>query len=340
MNHHSTFVRAAATVVSGLLLAAFAGCAPKEKTAPAPGLTQVAIQTDWYAQAEHGGFYQALAKGFYKDQGLDVDVLQGGPSTRLAETVATGRVAFAIGRSDDVMNSVSQGLPLVIVGALMQHDPQGLLLHEENPVNDFKALDGKTVMASPGAVFVQYLQSHYKIKLNIMPLNYGLAQFMADKNFIQQCFVTNEPFYVRQGGGRPKTLLLADSGLEPYRVILTSQKFARENPEVVRAFLAATFKGWADFMSGDPAPGNELILKRNENMSKELLTYAIGEMDRLKLVSGDPGKGERIGLLTRKRLREQMALMVDLKILAEPLPLEKIARFDLLPGDLQPLVGE
>ncbi len=93
-------------------------------------------------------------------------------------------------------------------------------------------------------------------------------------------------------------------------------------------------------MSGDPAPGNELILKRNENMSKELLTYAIGEMNRLKLVSGDPGKGERIGLLTRKRLREQMALMVDLKILAEPLPLEKIARFDLLPADLQPLVGE
>ena len=323
-----------------LFLTVLSGCGPKEKTAEASGLIKVSVQTDWYAQAEHGGFYQAVAKGFYKEKGLDVDILQGGPSTRLAETVVTGRVTFGIGRSDDTMMSISQGLPMVIVGALMQQDPQALLLHEENPINDLKDLNGTTIMTSPGSVIVQHLRARYGIDFNVLPLNYGLAQFMADKNFIQQCFVTNEPFYVRQAGAKPKTLLLSKSGYEPYRVIITSQKFARENPELVKKFVEATIQGWADYLGADPKPGNDLILTRNANMSPELLEFAVKTLNETKLVAGDPQKGERIGLITRKRLRDQLETLRTLKILPNPPSLEQVARFDLLPADLLPLVGE
>ncbi len=325
-----------------LALALLAGCgkpaAPKPAangSAPAKPLTKIRFQTDWYPQAEHGGHYQALAKGFYAEAGLDVEILSGGPGPGPPQKLISGMADIAMGRSDDIMVQVGNGLPFVIVGALMQHDPQAILLHDSNPVKSFADLNGKSIMAVPGSNWINFLKVRYKIEFNIVPLNYGLAQFMADKNFIQQCFITNEPYYAAKNGAKPRTLLLDDSGFKPYRIFYTTQRFARENPEAVRAFLAASIRGWDDFLGGDPAPGKRLIASRNEQMTIEFMAFTIDALKANRLVSGDPAKGEQTGLLTRKRLQEQMDTLVELKVMPAPVPMEKVVRFDLLPAALQ-----
>ncbi len=326
-----------------LLLGMLVGCGKSTESKPAaaagasPGkaLKKVRFQTDWYPQAEHGGHYQALAKGFYAEAGLDVEILSGGPGPTVPQKMIGGLADIAMGRSDDIMVQVGNGLPFVIVGALMQHDPQALLLHDENPVKTFADLNGKSIMAVPGTNWINFLKLRYKIEFNIVPLNYGLAQFMADKNFIQQCFITNEPYYAAKNGAKPRTLLLDDSGFKPYRIFFTTLKFARENPEAVRAFVAASIRGWDDFLAGDPTPGKKIIAERNEQMSLEFMAFTIEALKKNQLIGGDPAKGEAIGLLTRKRLQEQMDTLVELKVLAAPIPMEKLVRFDFLPPALQ-----
>lgn len=325
----------------GLLAGAtlLAGCGKSSsKESGAPALIE--LQSDWYAQGEHGGYYQAVAKGFYKEAGINVEIRQGGPGNYPAQLVATGQVAFAMGTSDGIVLAVKEGLPLVIVCAYMQHDPQALLLHEENPINSFKELDGKTIMAVVGVPWLGYLQKKFGITLNVIPLNFGLAQFMADKNFIQQCFVSNEPFFVRQAGGKPKALLIADSGYDPYRVIFTSQKFAREHPEAVRAFVAASIKGYQDYLHGDPSPGNQLITARNPNMTGDLVNYSRQSVIERKLVEGFADKPERIGLITKKRMREQVETLVQLQMLKTSVPLESFVNFDFMPAEYRELVNQ
>lgn len=319
-------------VGSGLaatVLLAGTGCGKKSST-NAEGRVRVSLQTDWYAQGEHGGFYQAVATGLYREAGLEVTINQGGPGAFGTQKVATGQTQFSIGRSDEMIMAVQQGLPILIVGALMQHDPQALLLHEENPVNSFADLDGKSVMTTPGALWVRYAEIRYGISLNIIPINYGLAQFMSDKNFIQQCFITNEPYFVRKNGARPKTLLISETGFDPYRVIFTSHRFARENPEVVRAFVHASAQGWRDFLEGDNTAAKTLIQADNDKMDDEFIDYSVDSMNRNRLVAGDPAKGEYIGLLLRERMEEQVRALTEAGLLTVPMPLERFVSFDFM----------
>jgi NitT/TauT family transport system substrate-binding protein len=190
-------------------------------------------------------------------------------------------------------------------------------------------------MAQQSAHWIGFIKARYHIDFRLIPLNFGIAQFMADKDFIQQCFVTNEPYYVQKNGGHPRTLLISDSGFSPYRVIYTTQRFAREHPAEVRAFLAASLKGWDDYMNGDPSPGKALILKSNENMTQEFMDYSTKAMRDDNIVSGKPEAGERLGLMSRKRLQKQADDLANLKLISGPLAVDKFARFDLLPQAAQ-----
>ncbi|HEY4989767.1 MAG TPA: ABC transporter substrate-binding protein, partial [Opitutaceae bacterium] len=167
------------------------------------------------------------------------------------------------------------------------------------------------------------------------PSNFGITQFMADKDFIQQCFVTNEPYYVKKNGGHPKTLLIADSGFRPYRVIYTTQGYLKAHPAEVRAFVAASMRGWDDFMNGNPAPAKALIAKENENMSEEFMDFSIKAMRDEHIVDGKPENGERLGRMTRQRMQEQVEVLTQLKIIPQLIPLEKFVRFDFVPEELQ-----
>lgn len=299
-----------------------------------PALTKIRFQTDWYPQAEHGGFYQALAKGFYREAGLDVDIMSGGPGVTVPQKMVGGVADIAMGSSDGVIAHAGGGLPFVIVGVFMQHDPQAILVHAESPIQSFKELDGKSIMAVPGSNWIDYVKARYRINFNLIPSNFGIAQFMADKNFIQQCFVTNEPYYVRQNGGEARTLLIADAGFDPYRVCYATQKFVREHPEAVRAFVAASVRGWVDFMTNDPTPAKRLIAERNAQMPAEFMDYSIRAMRDNHLIEGHAIRGEHTGQVSVRRLQEQLATLAQLKIIPAPMPLEQVARTDLMPPEL------
>jgi NitT/TauT family transport system substrate-binding protein len=324
-------------LAAAALAVTLAGCSkPAATVSGGAAPTKIRFKTDWYPQAEHGGFYQALAKGYYKDAGIDVDIVPGGPGVIVPQIVLAGQVDIAMGSSDDLVMWASKGLPFVGVGVYMERDPQAILVHDESPVRTFSDLNHRTIMAVQGSNWIDYLKLHYNIDFNLIPSNFGIAEFMADKDFIQQCFVTNEPFFVKKNGGHPRTLLISDSGFRPYRVIYTTQRFLREHPDAVRAFVAASLRGWDDFMKGDPAPAKALIAKANENMSEEFMDFSIKAMRDEHIVEGRPEQGERAGLMTPERLRETEGILFQLKIIPELIPLDRFVRFDLMPPDLQP----
>jgi len=306
--------------------------------APPPaagGLTPVSVQADWYAEAEQGGYYEALAKGYYRDGGLEVNFLNGGPGGFPLQKVAGGTADMALGRSDDVILAVSRAhLPIVIVCAYMEKDPMSVLVHAESPVRDFPDLAGRAVMADPTSAWITYLKAKYRMDFAIIPINYGLGNFLADRNYIVQGFATNEPYYIRQKGEASRTLLIANSGYNPYRVVYANTAFVRAHPAAVRAFVAATLRGWREYLAGDDAPAKKVIFARNEAMTEGFLAFSTGAMKDNGFVTGDPARGERLGLMTRRRMQEQVDLFVHLGVIPAAVPLDQFVSFDYLPPDL------
>ncbi|MCB1122924.1 MAG: ABC transporter substrate-binding protein, partial [Verrucomicrobiae bacterium] len=322
------FVHLLLAATTALFLSGCGGSGGSSETEK--GLIKVKLQTDWYAQPEHGGFYQALVKGYYREAGLDVEIIPGGPNALPVQKAAQGVVQFAMGRSDEVIIAASRKVPLVILGALMQHDPQAILFHKESGIKDFKDLDGKTIMATPGSAFIRIMERTYDIDVNVMPLDYGMNRFLADKNFIQQCFITNEPYYVTKEGANPGTLLLAESGFSPYRVWYTSSGFARAKPEVVKAFTKASIRGWNDYLTGDRTEANAMIAERNPQQTEEFMAYVINSMIENKLVTGDPAKGERTGLITKERIQTQIEQLKDIDMLESDVSVDDVLMPELL----------
>lgn len=318
-----------------LLLATFVmGCGQKDPGATAgakPSLRKVVFQTDWFPQAEHGGFYQALAKGYYAQAGIDVDILSGGPGAGIKLKVVRGDADFGMLKSDDIIVAASRGLPLVMIAATLQHDPQAVMVHADSPVRSLKDLKGRVVIASASMTWIPYIQKKYGITFDLKPNTYGLGDFLANKDAIQQCFVTNEPFFAQQHGRPVRTLPLAGSGYDCYHVIFCRRELARTSPDVVRAFVHASIRGWRDYLQADPAPAHALILRRNPQMSPELLDFSRSEMIIRALVHGDPAKGEDIGQLSLVRLTEEMQMLLDLKILDAPVGITLVATKDFLP---------
>ncbi len=329
-----------ATLCAGLFLAGCGGAkestagGPKAPGSPPAAPLKVSFQLDWYPAPEHGGHYQALVKNYYRDGGLDVTIVAGGPGAFGIQKVATGEMQFAMGRCDDIIVAVQRGLPLLIVGTQMQHDPQAIMVHEDSPVKSFRDLDGKSVMGSPGVNWIAFLQGHYGINFNVVPLDYGLARFVADKNFIQQCFISNEPYHVGLHGVKARALLIADGGYDPYRVIFTNKAFARTNPEAVRAFVAASTRGWVEFLHGDAAEARARIGRENPSQTPALMDYSLAAMKRYKLIEGDPANGERAGQLLPTRMEELVRILVQLKILSAPVPLKDFVSFDFVAPEL------
>jgi NitT/TauT family transport system substrate-binding protein len=308
------------------------GCGKKAETAAGPAaLVKVRFQTDWFPQPEHGGYYQALAKGYYAAEGLDVEILPGGPNAQVMSSVAIGRAELGMTNGDDVIVAVARGVPVKMVGAEMQRDPQGILFHTDHPLRSLKDLEGKTLMAGAGSTWLEVVRKKLGVKFNLLPLVGDLARFMNDKTFVQQCFVTNEPFFARERGASVGALLIASDSYEPYRVMFTSQKFLAEHPDVVAKFVRASIKGWVDYLGGDPAPANRLIAEKRTDLSPEFMAYSIKAMNDYKLVNGDPAKGEAAGQLTAARLQKQIALLQEVGVLDKPVAVGDVATFEFIP---------
>jgi NitT/TauT family transport system substrate-binding protein len=292
-------------------------CACSRPPAPTPGPFKITVQLDWVAEPEHGGFYEAQAKGYFKDAGLDVTLVPGGPNAFVMQKLATG--AADIGQSDstNTILAIGQGLPLVQIGAVFQNDPSVLMLHADNPVRTFEELDGKTIMARPEWAFLPYLRNKLHIRFNIIPQNFSVANFIANKDFIQQGYYTAEPFYIVGGGARyPKFLYPWDIGFDAYTAIMANRPWAERHPEQLRAFMAAYIRGWKEYLHGDPAPAHELMKRSNPTNTDPFLAFCRRMIIDEKLVIGRHATDDsQIGRISRERFDLQIHQLEDLGIL-------------------------
>ena len=261
-------------------------------------LVTVRFVTDWKAQAEHGGFYQAKAKGIYAKYGLDVQIIQGGPTVNVPLLLGSDQAEFAIGSNSFIpLNMVDAGVPAKAVAAIFQKDPQVLITHPRDDVNSIADMKGKPIMisdAASGAYWI-WLKATFGFQdSQIRKYTFNLAPFLADTSAIQQGYITSEPYQIeKESGIKPKLFLLADQDYPSYaNLILASDTMIDTRGPVVEAFVAASIEGWQDYLTGDPAPANALIKADNPEITDDVLLQAIAKMNEYKLATaGDAAMG-------------------------------------------------
>jgi NitT/TauT family transport system substrate-binding protein len=304
--------------------AAFATCAGARAAAPATEpkkpLTKITLQLDWVAEPQHGGIYQAQARGFFAAEGLDVTIVPGGPNAFVTQKVATNQAQLGQGDSTDILQKIAAGLPLLNVAAVFQDDPSGLLVNPASSVRRFEDLQGKTVIARPEWTFLALLKKKYGVTVNVVPQNFSVAAFLGDKEAIQQGYFIAEPYFiVKAGGTKPRFLSSWDAGFRAYAVLFTNRKFARENPEALRAFMRAYVKGWRDYLEGDPTAAHAAMKLTNSSIDD---TFAMASRQLIldeKLVTGRDADGgpANIGQLSAARFATQITQLEEIGLLAK-----------------------
>ena len=258
---------------------------------------KLTVGTDWRAEAEHGGYYQALAIGLYAKAGLDVTIRQGGPQVNHSQLLAAGKLDISIAPNSFIpLNFVEQKVPVVAVASMFQKDPAVLIAHPGQGHDTIAALKGQKIMISPDTRigFWRFLKSQYGFTDDqIAPYTFNLAPFLADPKAIQQGYVTSEPFQIERTGIKPVVMLLSDAGYTSYAsLIITSRQMADTQHDLVQRFVDASIQGWASYLNGDPAPANALIKRDNPDMTDELLAYGRDKLKTYGIVqSGDAVKG-------------------------------------------------
>ena len=304
-------------ISAAILLALLTGC-HTHPTAPT-GLTHIVLQTDWYPQPEMGGFYEAQLEGLYKAQGLDVEIAPGGPTIVAGQKIASGQAQFAMGSSDSVLVDNARGIPEVAVAATMQQDPQAVMVHADSPVRTFADLNGRTVAVKPGSIWFQYLVKRYNLtETREIPATYSVANFLQDPAYIQQAFVTSEPFFAQKAGAPTRTLLISSTDYQPYRVFFTSRPFLQAHPDLVRKFVAASLQGWRDYLA-DPVQANAAIAKLNPAMSPDWMKFSIDTLKQDHFVEGLDTPDSHLGHMTPTRWNTLYQQLLDLKVLDHPL---------------------
>jgi len=247
-----------------VLVALVAGCGPDTPTVPPQGKpqTRIVFVTDWKAQAEHGGFYQALAEGLYAKRGLDVSIRQGGPAINVPQILAGGAADFGMGSNGFIpLNLVREGVKVKAVMAVFQKDPQVLITHPRDDVKSIADMKGKPILIGDASTvtFWPWLKAKFGFTdTQIRKYTFNLAPFLVDKNAIQEGYLSSEPYSIEKAGGfAPQVFLLADNGYPGYaNMVLVPEAWIAERPASVQDFVDATIEGWMHYLYGDPAAGN------------------------------------------------------------------------------------
>lgn len=285
---------------------------PAPTTEAPPNYEPITLQLDWFPQAEQGGFFQAVARGFYREAGFEVSLRPGGPNAQTTHQVLRGAAQFAMNRADTVRTNIDKGMPLFFVMATLQHDPQAVVVHADDPVQTLADLDGRRVMAVPGLTWIAFIERRYGLRMEILPHDFGMERFLADPRFIQQCLETNEPYYLRRQGAAVRVLPLRASGFNPYHGIYCLLSYHREDPERTARFVAASIRGWRDYMEGDPGPAFTAIAALNPKMTPDFLRYSWETLKAQRLVEGSVEAGETIGQVQPSRMREIQKQLYEL----------------------------
>jgi len=293
-----------------------AACALLGALSPALAADKVTFLTSWFAQAEHGGFYQAKATGLYDKAGLDVTIKMGGPQVNGSQLLLAGETDLMMGYDIQVMKGREQNLPLVTVASSFQFDLQGLMTHDDVP--DIAALKGKPILiaGSSRITFWPWLRAKYGFTDDqIRPYTFNLQPFFADPTIAQQAYPSSEPFQAEQQHQKVKFFLLADGGYPPYgSTIVTTEKMIADKPDVVARFVKASLEGWRDYLQ-NPAPGNALIKADNPKMSDAQIAFAIEKLKENKAIDGGDAATKGIGVITAERYKKTYDFLVGAGLL-------------------------
>jgi NitT/TauT family transport system substrate-binding protein len=306
-----------------------AGC---HRAATATGLTPVTLQADWYPQPEHGGFYTALVKGYYRDEGLDLAIQPGGPYVSVEKQVSSGAAQFGMGSSDRTLESIANGQPLIAVAATMQHDPQGIMVRKDSPVRSFADLNGHTVAIKTGSTWWEYIAKRYRLNnVHEVPAMMNVANFVADPGYIQQAFATSEPFFAHRAGVETRVILTSEAGYNPYRVMFTTRDFLAQHPEMVAKFVRASLRGWSDYLN-DPSAAHAAIAKLNPALSADWMQFSWQALRDGHFVAGDSANGEQLGQMDPKRWGAMYQQLLDLKVIEKALDPSSAYTLQFAPG--------
>ena len=330
-----SFSRAALRrIFLAVTVAAVAACGKKADAPSAdakPPAEKIRFATDWYPQPEHGGYYNALVRGYYAAAGLDVEILPGNPRDTSERRVATGSAQLGMAASDATLIDHERGLPIIALGTTLQHDPQAIMVHADSAVKSFADLSDHRVSVAVGIPWFRYIVLKYKLQnVQEIPLTYTVANFIHDPTYIQQAFVTSEPYFVRKQGVEPRVLPINQSGYDAYRVLIGSKDYVAKNPDAVRRFVEASLRGWREYMT-DPAAANAEILKRNPEMTPELAQFSWQALRDGHYIEGFADKGEGVGQMNAARWQAQYDALKQVGVLQTTFDPKDAYTLDFIP---------
>lgn len=297
---------------------------------------RIVFATDWKAQAEHGGFYEAVAEDLYKKRGLDVVIHEGGPGIDNQQLIAAGAVDMAMGSNSFFsLNLVQAGAPVRAVMAAFQKDPQALMTHPRDDIGSLADMKGKPILLASGSVstFWVWLKAKYGFDdSQIRKYTFNMAPWLIDKTAIQQCYLSSEPFLVGKEGVTPKVFLLADYGYPSYAaMVLVPQATIDSKPAMVRAFVEASIQGWHDYLHGDNRAANAMIKQANPDETDDVIAYGIAKMQQYELADGGDAKVGGIGVMTDARWKDFFDTMVAAKVYPASLDYKQAYTLAFLP---------
>jgi NitT/TauT family transport system substrate-binding protein len=296
--------------------------------------TKVSMVLNWFPETGHAGYFAAQKDGLYKKAGLDLSIIPGGPNTPGGlSLLATGKAQFAMIGATEALQAREQGIPVVAVFAPFQNNPQGFMYHAENPLKGFEDLAGRTVAISPGAAYWDFVQNKYGLKGKVQVINYNgqLAGWAQDPKAVTQNYITAEPYNADKMGIKNGTLLIADSGFNPYAdIIVTTEDFIKSNPEAVRAFVAASKAGYEAFFA-NPKNYVSVLQDANKENTSDVVLWGAGAIKKL-ILTGDALKGG-LGTMTAERWNTLYKQLKDLKLLKPEtnLDVSKVWTLEFLP---------
>ncbi|MDI3257014.1 MAG: ABC transporter substrate-binding protein [Kyrpidia sp.] len=320
-----------------------AGCGSNESaggSSPSPGpagsggeaksVAAVTQVTNWFAEPELGGQYAALVKGFYKDAGMDMTIIPGGPQVSSVQIVASGKAQFGVVQADDLLIARQQGIPIVAIAAIFQKNPQGLIYHKGQNIKSVTDLNGRKVYVAPGTTYWEYLKKAYKLdKVQEMKYTGQLVNFVNDPTAVTQGYITNEPFTLKQQGVETGILLNADFGYNPYaNVLFTTEKMIKDNPDRVKAFVQASLKGWS-YYKDHPDEINPYIKEKNPDLPLDVIKF--GAEAEKELIFGGDAATHGVGYMTKERWSTLIQQLSDIGVLKTKEEADNVFTNEFLP---------
>jgi NitT/TauT family transport system substrate-binding protein len=296
--------RISITAIAVAAVSVICACLAASNATFAQPLDKVSFGTNWVAEGEHGGFYQALADGTYRTYGLDVTIVQGGPQVNNQLLLAVGRIDFFMSTNTlQSFDAVAQNIPTIAVAAMFQKDPQVMIAHPDRGINSLRDLKGLTLFISQEGVttYFQWLKREFGLSdSQVRPYTFNPQPFIVDPNSAMQGYVTSEPYAIAKvAGWKPKVFLLADNGFKSYSTLIqTRREIVDSKAGVVQRFVDASIIGWYNYLYGDNRAANALIKRDNPEMTDDLLAYTVATMRDYGIVDSGEAREFGIGAMT------------------------------------------